>query len=90
MNTLQIAADTPWLIKGGAAALLFLHIGGGVAGMISGVVALAVRKGGRAHAVAGSVFFAAMMAMASVGAFVAPFSLKRRPEDAAADLRRYF
>jgi protein SCO1/2 len=24
------------------------------------------------------------------GAFVAPFSLKRRPEDAAADLRRYF
>ena len=24
------------------------------------------------------------------GQFVAPFSLKRRPEDAAADLRRYF
>ena len=24
------------------------------------------------------------------GAFVAPFSLKRRPEEAAADLRRYF
>jgi protein SCO1/2 len=28
--------------------------------------------------------------MDKAGAFVAPFSLKRRPEDAAADLRRYF
>ncbi len=28
--------------------------------------------------------------MDKTGAFVAPFSLKRRPEDAAADLRRYF
>ena len=28
--------------------------------------------------------------MDKTGAFVAPFSLKRRPEDAAADLRRHF
>jgi protein SCO1/2 len=28
--------------------------------------------------------------MDKTGAFIAPFSLKRRPEDSAADLRRYF
>jgi protein SCO1/2 len=28
--------------------------------------------------------------MDKTGAFVAPFSLKRRPEESAADLRRYF
>jgi hypothetical protein len=73
MNTLQVGADSPWLVHAAAAAILFLHIAGGTVGMISGAVALAVRKGGRLHVLAGNVFFAAMLVMAGIGGLVAPF-----------------
>jgi hypothetical protein len=75
MNTLQVAAESPWLVHAGAATILALHIAGGSVAMIAGTVALALRKGGRRHVVAGNIFFAAMLVMASIGAVVAPFLL---------------
>jgi hypothetical protein len=73
MNILPVDPAAPWYIKTGAETLLVLHIGGGTVGMISGAVALAARKGGRWHRIAGTVFFVAMLAMAGVGASVAGF-----------------
>lgn len=73
MNTLQVAAESPWLVHAGAATILVLHIAGGSVAMIAGTVALALRKGGRRHIVAGNIFFVAMLVMASIGAVVAPF-----------------
>lgn len=73
MNTLQVAAESPWLVHAGATTILVLHIAGGTVAMIAGTVALALRKGGRPHVVAGNVFFVAMLVMASIGAVVAPF-----------------
>lgn len=73
MNTLQVGAESSWLVHAAAAAILFLHIAGGTIGMISGTMALAFRKGGRAHVLAGNVFFISMLVMAGIGGFVAPF-----------------
>jgi hypothetical protein len=75
MNTLQVAADSPWLVHAGATTILALHIAGGSVAMIAGTVALALRKGGRRHVVAGNIFFVAMLVMAGIGAVVAPFLL---------------
>lgn len=73
MDTLQIGAESPWLVHAGAAIILYAHIAGGTVGIVSGAAALAVRKGRRLHAIAGNTFFVSMMAMAGIGAFVAPF-----------------
>lgn len=73
MNTLQISADSPWPVHAAAATILFLHIAGGSVAIVSGTIAVAVRKGGRLHVLAGNVFFISMLVMASIGAFVAPF-----------------
>lgn len=75
MNTLQVAADSPLLVRAGAATILFLHIAGGSVAIVSGALALAFRKGGRAHILAGNIFFVSMLVMASIGALVAPFLL---------------
>ncbi|MET1110333.1 MAG: hypothetical protein ABWX67_02280 [Allosphingosinicella sp.] len=75
MNTLPVAADSPWPIQAGAAAILFLHVAGGSVAIVSGTAALAFRKGGRAHVLAGNIFFVSMLVMASIGALVAPFLL---------------
>lgn len=80
MNTLQVAAESPWLVRAGAATILFLHIAGGSVAIVSGTMALALRKGGRAHVLAGNVFFASMLVMASIGALVAPFLVTARGE----------
>lgn len=64
--------DAPLMLKAGAGALLFLHIGGGGVGMVSGFTAMFARKGGRLHSVAGTTFFVSMLCMAGVGAAVAP------------------
>ena len=50
---------------------LILHIGGGTAAILAGFAALAYRKGGRHHALAGNVFFGAMILMVSLGASLA-------------------
>lgn len=73
MDTLQIGAESHWLWHAGAAIILYLHIAGGSVGILAGAVAVAVRKGRRLHAIAGTVFFASMMVMAAIGAAVAPF-----------------
>jgi hypothetical protein len=73
MNTLQVAADSPWPVHAAAATILFLHIAGGSVAIVAGTVAVAVRKGGRLHILAGNLFFVAMLVMASIGGFVAPF-----------------
>lgn len=75
MNTLQVGAESSWLVHAGAATILYLHIAGGSVAIVSGATALAFRKGGRAHVLAGNIFFVSMLVMASIGAFVAPFLL---------------
>jgi hypothetical protein len=64
--------DPAWMHLG-AGALLWAHIAGGAIGMVTGVVALAARKGQRVHRAAGSVFFMAMAMAYAIGAGVAPF-----------------
>jgi uncharacterized membrane protein len=77
MTILQIDPAAPQWVHMAANTLLYAHIGGGTLGMISGAVALASRKGETIHRAAGNVFFAAMLAMAGVGATVAPFIHER-------------
>ena len=72
MNTLQIAAQSPWWLHAGAALILFLHIAGGTLAMLAGAAALALRKGGRPHRLAGHIFFVSMLVMAAIGAIVSP------------------
>jgi len=69
---LEAPPGAPWFLHAGATLLLVLHIGGGTMGILSGGVAMFARKGGRAHSVAGTVFFVSMLSMAGVGAAVAP------------------
>jgi hypothetical protein len=73
MNTLQVGTESSWLVHAAAATILFLHIAGGSVAIVSGTTALAFRKGGRAHILAGNIFFVSMLVMASIGALVAPF-----------------
>ncbi|MDB5722464.1 MAG: hypothetical protein JWP15_3082 [Alphaproteobacteria bacterium] len=53
------------------APILFLHIAGGTGGLLSGAAAMALPKGGTAHARAGSLFFASMLLMTTAGAAIA-------------------
>ncbi len=48
-----------------------LHIGGGTIGLISGTIALFVRKGGRLHRAAGNIFFFSMLVMAVFALYLA-------------------
>ena len=52
-------------------AAFVLHIGGGTLALVSGMVALFVRKGERIHRAAGNVFFAAMLVMAIFAVYLA-------------------
>lgn len=70
---LYVPPDAPAWAHVGAAALLYLHIGGGTMGMLSGVAALVTRKGARLHRMAGAVFFVSMFVTYAIGAGVAPF-----------------
>ncbi|UPT62533.1 MAG: hypothetical protein M0D54_19620 [Hyphomonadaceae bacterium JAD_PAG50586_4] len=71
-NNLEAGPGDPAWMHLGANALLWTHIAGGAIGMVTGVVALASRKGQRIHRAAGSVFLA-MFAAYAIGAGVAPF-----------------
>jgi len=51
--------------------ILALHICGGTVGCLSGFGAVALRKGSRRHAIAGTVFVISMLALAASGAFMA-------------------
>ncbi|HEY0649878.1 hypothetical protein [Phenylobacterium sp.] len=72
MANVELAADAPWIAHAAAATALVLHIGGGSLAIASGYVAMAAKKGGRAHRLAGKVFFGAMLAMTGVAAITAP------------------
>lgn len=72
-DNLEAGPGDPVWMHLGANALLWAHISGGAIGMVTGVVALASRKGQRLHRTAGSVFFFAMFAAYAIGAGVAPF-----------------
>lgn len=54
-------------------ALYFIHIGMGTVGLLSGTVALGVRKGSRLHRAAGNVFFPSMLIMSAIGAYGSVF-----------------
>ncbi len=51
--------------------LLFLHIAGGMVGLLSGTVAMVYRKGSRGHRAAGNVFVVAMLIMGTCGSTLA-------------------
>lgn len=70
---LEVSPDAPLWQRLAADALLYLHIGGGALGLVSGAVALLSPKGGRLHRLAGNVFLAAMLVMSGIGGAVAPF-----------------
>ncbi len=72
-ENLQARPGDPAWMHLGANALLWAHIAGGAIGMITGVIALAARKGQRVHRAAGSVFVLAMFTAYAIGAGVAPF-----------------
>jgi len=73
---LHLTADSPWWIHAAAVTALSLHIGGGIAGILSGTAAAAVRKGGRLHRAAGDIFVVSMLTMAGFGAAMAIFLLQ--------------
>lgn len=57
--------------------IMMVHILGGSIALISGAVALAVRKGSRWHARAGTAFFAAMLVLGGTGAAIAALKPER-------------
>jgi hypothetical protein len=50
--------------------ILLLHICGGTVGVLSGFVAVFLRKGSRRHGIAGDVFVIAMMILSATGAYM--------------------
>ncbi len=70
-DTLDVDPRAPAWVHGAANTVLYLHIGGGVLGLISGAAALVFRKGARLHRMAGNVFFASMLTMSGIAAPVA-------------------
>jgi hypothetical protein len=53
--------------------LLILHISGATVGLLSGYLAMVLRKGSGWHGAAGTVFFAGMVLMTTTGAYIAMF-----------------
>lgn len=74
---LYVSPESSAWVRGATATILYLHIGGGGVGLLSGAAALAFRKGSRLHGMAGNVFFVSMLTMAAIGACVSPFLNKR-------------
>jgi len=57
--------------------LLPVHIAGGISGILFGTAALIYRKGSARHALAGKVFVAAMLTMASAAVYLAVLKNQR-------------
>ena len=74
---LYVSPENFWLVRTAANVVLWSHIGAGGVGLVSGTGALTFRKGGRAHRLAGNVFFVSMLAMSGIGTCVAPFLPQR-------------
>ena len=87
---LEVDPDAPLWIKLATDALLYAHIGGGAVGLVSGVAAIAARKGQALHRLAGKVFFVSMFVTYLIGAGVAPFLEEgQRPNFVAGILALY-
>src|SRR5215813_12147221 len=61
---------------------------GGIVGLLSGAAAIIFKKGSPRHVLAGKVFVAAMLTMASVGAFLA--FLKHEPDNVGGGLFTFY
>ncbi len=70
---LEVSPDANWAVHVGSAILLYLHIGGGALGIVSGLLASLTVKGSALHRKAGVVFLWAMFICYVIGALVAPF-----------------
>jgi hypothetical protein len=57
--------------------LTLIHVAGGSLALLSGAAALAVRKGRRPHAKAGTIFFASMLVLGGTGAVIAALKPER-------------
>ena len=73
MTVLHISPDSSALVHAAAATVLYLHIGAGNVGLLSGAAALVFRKGSPLHRLAGKTFVVSMLIMSTIGASVAPF-----------------
>jgi hypothetical protein len=69
----EITAESSALVRNSAAALMLTHITAGGIGIVSGALALFIKKGGRLHRIVGNVFFVSMLIMSSIGAAASPF-----------------
>lgn len=89
-ETLKVDSHAPVWMHLGAMLLLYLHIGGGTLGLVSGTVAVLSPKGRPVHRAAGKIFFASMFIAYAVGAGVAPFlETGQRPNFVAGILALY-
>jgi uncharacterized membrane protein len=70
---IQVPPDAPAWVHVAASGVLYVHIGAGFVSLASGATAILARKGERLHRAAGTIFFAAMLLTAAVGAATAPF-----------------
>ena len=52
-------------------SILLLHICSGIVGLLSGAVAITLRKGSRRHVTAGIVFAISMLCLAGSGTYLA-------------------
>ncbi|MBH9577290.1 hypothetical protein [Inhella proteolytica] len=73
MSTIYVSPDSHPLVHAAAAVVLYLHIGAGTVGLLSGAAAFVFRKGSRGHRLACNVFVISMLIMAAIGAAAAPF-----------------
>ncbi len=73
MTVLYIAPESSALVHAAAAAVLYLHIGAGSVGLLSGTAAFVCRKGTPLHRLIGKIFVVSMLIMSGIGAVVAPF-----------------
>jgi uncharacterized membrane protein len=87
---LEVHPDAPAWAHAGANTLLYLHIGGGIIGLLAGSLAIASRKGGTVHRNVGNIFFGSMLVTYLIGAGVAPFLAEgQRPNFVAGVLALY-
>lgn len=73
MPVLHINPESPALVHAAAAAVLYLHIGAGSVGLLSGTAIFVFRKGSALHRLIGKIFVVSMLIMSAIGACVAPF-----------------
>jgi len=72
MSHLLISPDAPFAVRAATTAVLALHVSAGCTGIASGFAAVLLKKGQRAHQVAGTIFFVSMLTMSAIGAVVSP------------------